>query len=774
MALTELVRTPSSVGTGQGKTASLSMWVKRTQPGTQHNLYFATSPILYVYFGSNDKLRVGNNSVDYLSTNALFRDPSAWYHIVVMFDTSNGAAANRVRLFVNGAEQTYSATNYPAQHTDVGVAQNTLAYIGRDTEPGGMYFNGYLAEINLIDGQALDASSFGQIDAQTGQWIPKAYSGTYGINGFYLKFADNSATTSTTLGKDSAALSGAHTSANNWTPSGFATYDQVLDSPTNNFCTFNPIDKHSNISLVISNGALTASNTALSHYGCRGTFGLPINGKWYWESYCTNISTPVASVGIATQNSPLSAYPGSDVNTIAYYLYDGTAGSFHSLGSQAFGGLTYPAGGIIQCAFDADAGKLWMGINNTWWNSIGGTTGNPATDLNATASGISVATGWFPYTELTQNGGSSTPTANFNFGQGGQTGLVYDATSGGRFKYTPPAGFKALCTANLPVPTIKKANQHFDIALATGATLQTAINSLAFTPDFKWAKNRTSSASHILVDTVRGAYQLATDSVPNIESAFSGYGGSDNYAAWCWKGGGAAITNNDGTVTTTVSANQTAGFSVFKATTPASGTFTLGHGLGAAPAFVMLRVRDYNTWWAAWHKALPASQGLENGFSTGTPSTDNNLFNSVAPTTSVITQTSAWYGGSRNAIFYVWAEVAGFSKFGSYTGNGSADGPFVYCGFKPRWVMIKPAVNGSGTAAQNSWIIWDSARDTYNYMGSEICPDLSVAEYGRIERVDFLSNGFKIRTSGPNVNYSGATIVFAAFAEAPFKYATAR
>jgi hypothetical protein len=243
---------------------------------------------------------------------------------------------------------------------------------------------------------------------------------------------------------------------------------------------------------------------------------------------------------------------------------------------------------------------------------------------------------------------------------------------------------------------------------------------------------------------------------------------SATYVAWNWKANGSGSTNTAGSITSTVSANTTSGFSIVTLTTQASGTATVGHGLGVAPSMYIFKTRVLGESWYTYHTSLGASNFITlNG--TGGSTSGPNVWNSTAPTSSVFSLGTSWVG-SYTAVVYCFAEVAGYSKFGSYTGNGSADGPFIFTGFKPAFVLIK-----SSTVASASWRLWDAKRSTYNVVNSSLFPNLSNAEVSTADyAIDFLSNGIKIRAADDGQNYSGGTFIYAAFAENPFKYSLAR
>ena len=442
----------------------------------------------------NYQLRVGGSRKAFVTTDAQLRDPSAWYHIVLVIDSDQGSSTNRVKIYVNGVQQSVVYHDTPTSGFDTWINSTQTLYLGAAADENGG--NMYLAEINFIDGQAYDPSYFGETNSLTGQWVPIEYTGSYTGNSFYLKFDDNSNTTATTLGKDSSGL------GNNWTPNNFSVAagdgnDSVEDTPTNNFCTLNPLDKASTISL--KNGALQIDDVTNQNYdGIRGTFGVK-TGKYYWEikfpttGYLSAIGIARADGRIDTSNQPTYRIVlglGSWYNTynsggVATYVNATPSGDYPSVATWS-GASNYSNNDIYMIAVDFDTGKIWWGKNNSWFNNSG--TANPST---GTDPRITFTTGneWFPYS---QEGDSSTSPQAYNFGQQG-------------FAYTPPTGFEALNSENLPDPTILLPTNEFDTKLWTGNGGTQTITGLNFSPDFVWIKIRTQAYNHVLWDTLRGA-----------------------------------------------------------------------------------------------------------------------------------------------------------------------------------------------------------------------------------------------------------------------------
>jgi hypothetical protein len=329
--------------------------------------------------------------------------------------------------------------------------------------------------------------------------------------------------------------------------------------------------------------------------------------------------------------------------------------------------------------------------------------------------------------------------------------------------------------------TIDNPGLFFNTVLYTGdGTSSKAITGVGFQPDWVWLKARSSSYSHQLFDVVRGATKLLTSEATDVEQTLSGVtsfdsdgftvgsdAGSNNntttFASWNWLAGGSASSNGDGSITSSVSANTTAGFSIVSYTGTGANA-TVGHGLGVKPDMIINKTRDSTAqMWSVYHSSLGATKhlGLDR---TNAEDTGSAYYQDTEPTSSVFSVGSeaATNYSSAALIAYCFAEKKGYSKFGSYTGNGNADGTFVYTGFKPAWIMIKRYDGGS-----NNWLILDNKRSPINEMDDGLFPDANSAE-GTGYKCDFLSNGFKWRLSGSGENGSGYTYIYMAFAESPF------
>ncbi len=492
-----------TTASGNRRSFSISVWIKRAKFASQQ-IFVSTgddgSNQGGLQFLSGDTLNffstIGNTYYE-LTTTQVFRDPSAWYHIVAVFDTENSTSGDRIRLYVNGARITSFGTEpQPSQNYDSFWNQNGKGISLGIYEPNnsGLPLGGYMAEINFIDGFAYDPSYFGETNPLTGQWNPKKYVGSYGTNGFYLNFSDNSGTTATTLGKDSSG------NGNNFTPNNLSVYDSMPDTPTNNFAVMNPLTNYSGLSQ--GNLRFNNYNDSGGNRSTQATFALPKSGKWYLEAryqedYIHSIYMGLSQIQMNT----------GYVTTPTVY-YNSLYGTIEATGeSNVSGGSWYNIGSgnsvILSMAIDVDNNSVKFYKDN----SLQGTITLPT---------ITSLQEYF-FTWANSSGGSSGSLNNtFNFGadstfQGQETsGGNADANGIGDFKYAPPSGHLALCSANLPDPTILLPNKHFDTVLYTGDGNSTGSQSnvLEFQPDWLWTKSRNAAYVHLLYDSVRGAGSL--------------------------------------------------------------------------------------------------------------------------------------------------------------------------------------------------------------------------------------------------------------------------
>ena len=753
-----LNRTPGSAS--NQRTFTFSMWFKRGELGSFQDLYVVDQDSNHQFFielNSTNNIRV----FDYqpsafnlqLVTTAVYRDPSAWYHLVVAVDTTQATAANRCVIYVNGSQVTaLSTATYPTQNYTTMVDTTQPCRIGNAASVS-RPFDGYLTEVNFIDGQALTPSDFGDYNEDTGVWQPAKYAGSYGTNGFYLNFSDN--TTTTTLAADSSG------NGNDWTPSNISltagvTYDSMTDTPTpyadgGNYAVLNPLRQ--NGSATFAQGNLAGTSESGTSRGLCSTIVLPRSDKWYMEwtpsSSTTNWFGVTANEIIAT-----------DINTagqqsVLYYAINGTK---WVNGSNSAYGSSYTTQ-TIGIAFDGPAGTV------TFYRD------------NVSQGAISLPSSTVDYVFCMGNAGGGGVTNYANFGQR-------------PFAYTPPTGFKSLHTGNLPDSTIVDGSDYFDVVTRTGTGAEATVTGLQFQPDLLWTKTRSNAVNHSLTSTgltYNYSFLQTNTTEPENTSASQYYmiptsdgytvGTGDNinqvsrtFVDWVWKANGAGVSNDEGSITSTVSANTTAGFSIVTYTGTGVAA-TVGHGLGAAPSMVIVKKRNAAADWVVKHASLSSNDStliLTN--TSAQTSYSPSVWNNTAPTSSVFSiGTNSASNSANTFVAYCFSEVSGYSKFGSYTGNGSTDGPFVYTGFRPAFVMMKRS-NSTG-----NWTIFDTGRQPVNLGTTSdptLYPNLSIAEATGI--VDILSNGFKIRYTDGDYNTNGGTYIYMAFAENPFKNSLAR
>ena len=891
-----------TLSSGNRRTWTLSFWVKRAIGSTTDGIFTAYNGSIsednyaIVQFYSDDTLHVTYAYASYKSTNRKFRDPSAWYHIVVVVDTNNSTASDRVQIYVNGEKETsFSTTHDPDLGQELAFNQACPHYIG--SEVGQFYSDCYYAEMHFIDGQALAPTAFGEFDS-TNNWIAKEYTaGSYGSNGFYLKFNDNSSAAA--LGTDSSGNSNTWTvnnitaKGNNWnqdqiwsnsltassglsgatnafdgdvstraqsalgsyqtltfgpstgvsftstlevycdqgsstptaswngntvnpgggawvtvfsgsgtidssTPllintqgaSQYATLkggrldgtilfdtgvldslakdiDSLIDTPTDyvagsgnnggNYCTLIPLKN----AQTLSNGNLDVVGGS-SWQRSVGSLGM-FSGKYYWEYTITASNEHLIGVGPVDMqlsgNLGAGSPPGSGYGTeLGFVNGTGANGSWSNTGASG-------AGDIIGIAFDADNGNMYVYKNGTALNG-----------------GIASHTGLvMPQIPVVSLNGSSR-SGVINFGQR-------------PFAYTPPTDYVSLCTTNLTDPTISDPSTAMDALLYTGdGQSSKAVTGYGFSPGFLWIKERSSTSDHGLWNTVVGSSKYlssnstaaeftTTTELNSIDSAGFTVGSSSmtnensqTYVAWAWETGDTTTTvakDANGTnlpgATCEYRANTTNGFSVVKVADPQSNEARV-HGLGVAPDFFICKSTASADSWHTYWKVLGRSYYINlNG--TG-PASSSDQFGSQEPDSTyfyVKSNTGSGANKSGGMVYYLWNAVNQYSAFGEYLANGNADGPFVFTGFRPKWILFKMR-SGSG-----NWRLMDTSRDLINPCDAQLYPDNTDAESSSTaHEVDYLSNGFKVVTSHPAMNSSGQYYLYAAFAEHPFKSARAR
>jgi hypothetical protein len=672
------------------------------------------SNAMYFYYG---------NTV-YASTSANMWSVNTWSHVAVVRKSSI------LTIYLNGvpvSSETVTANiSTTSFNTFVGAVTNTAG------SPQ-LFVNGYLQDFRIYKGAAKYAGSFNPPAATQNPQLARGN--------------DSLVDTPTSYGTDTGA--GGEVRGN---------YATFLGTPSAAVAS----------NFTRTNGNLDASGSNANQLPLPASI-FPSSGKWYCELVRTSGSG--ARLGVVNVNG-LNESLGNGANGWCFLddgrvFYNGSASSY---------GSAIATNDIFMIALDIDAGKVWYGNNGTWFAS-----GNPATGANASQSFTAGQT----ITFAVATGGACAFTSNW----------------GARpFAYTAPSGFKALNTANLPAPLVTKPSDLMDVVTYTGNTATTrSITGLNFSPDLVWIKNRGSTYWNVLFDVVRGVgnqlssnqtdAELASGSnVAGKVSSFDANGftlasGSSGiytvnennvgHVAWCWDAGSSTVTNTQGSISSQVRANASAGFSVVTWTGPGSGSSTVGHGLGVKPGMVIVKARSATGGWWVTHSAMNESNS-PNGWSDylSLNTTDAKIpgtYDVFRPhTSSVITLgADGVVSSAANYVAYCFAPVAGYSSAFTYTGNGSASGPFVYLGFRPRFFWVKR------TDAAGDWWMYDAARNPYNVTNYATRANSSAAEVSDVG-LDMLSNGFRYvnDTGAPNIN--GATYVGFAWAESPFQYARAR
>jgi hypothetical protein len=710
--------------------------------GSIHMAINATGSLIFeVYHGS------GWNS---LGSTALYRDPSGWYQFMFVYDVDNATSGDRLRMWVNGTRVTNFATEtQPTSSIDHLCFSNTTEMeIGDDGD--GAYFDGYLAQFVGLDGiAASDMSDFGEINSTTGQWVPKDVSGvTLGTNGFILDFADSS-----DLGNNAASTDG----TNDWTPVNLAAADQMTDSPTANYATINPLYFGTNTTsdVTFSEGNLKALNGNSANRLNFFTSGIPTTGKWAWKVKILGATLGGNNIITFGFGSPGTATP-TDGNAIA--------GQWNTMVTQA------------ECGYSDDIDYIFSGGTPT--EHYDGATDSAQNDVFEWLVDRDAGT-----VQLKRNGSdrgsllSGLPDDEILIPFVSTYAQEYEITT----DYTPSdSSYNVLSTANFPDPTIADPSAYFQPTIYTGDGATTlAVNqggNSTFTPDFVWVKNRDQADSHLLFDSARavtnylisntgGGQATGADTVESFDSDGFTVGddvrvntSGEKYVGWQWL------------------ESDTAGFDVFTFTGTGS-AHTISHSLGVVPELIIIKNQNITSDWWVYHAAntsAPETDYLALN-TTGATTDSAAAWNDTAPTSSVFSVgTASNVNGDGNShIAYIFAGVENFSKYGSYVGNGSIDGPFVWLEFKPSALIVKRATAAGG------WPMWDNARSTYNVNNHVIEADATNAGDG-VEwtaawtYIDFLSNGFKIRGNDTETNSDGSTYIFAAWADTPFKTATAR
>ena len=741
----DLPRLYRQISAGNRKTYTISLWFKLGKsPPTDGAGFWSTSPSNDSGYGGNpspynlaflqfvsgaieiqDYEVSGNHYIMRKRTNRTFEDTSKWYHFLMAVDTTQSTESDRMKMYIDGDLITSfndlnSSFGYPDQNEDTGANKDTnydVINIGYN-----QHWDGCIAEFNFVDGTALTPDTFGLTDTSTGRWIPKALTGiTYGTNGYRLQFGSSS-----NFGDDTSGNN------NDFSVINLVAGDQTTDSPTQNHATFD--SQRNGGDWTLSEGNLKIVGTPSTGAGrmCLSGMNVPNSGKIYWEVEADAINDSPRYVGLFKDKVSLTAGASTiDMRWLAIRnggSADGKLWDGKVVSSQL---TTFTSGDIIQFARDGE--KLWIGKNNTWLNS-----GNPSTGANPLLTNID-----------TKNSNWKMGVWSLSTGLGGASHTFIMNAGQKTFSYTPPTGFSAWQQDNLPETT-------------------KGVSGLV------WTKHRDRSKSPTWYDSSRGRHLALFSSGNDAETTYVNgvqkflAGGQsigenlhenqsgDSFVSWNWvANGGVTSSNNDGSISSVVQANTLAGFSIVRWTGD-GGQSTVGHGLSSTPKIVIQKDLDSTSDWWFYTTAIDGSYDYLKLDS----SVAKSDFSATAPTSTVFTS-HGW--GTTSMIGYCFHEISGYSKFSSYTGNGSTDGPFIYTGFKPSFIMFKR------TNSATDWQIQDNKRDTFNPSQKVMTPNQTYTEFtNSLYSVDFLSNGFKIRNSTSPWNISGSTYFYMAFAEHPF------
>ena len=708
------------------------------------------------------------------TTTAKYRDTTNWYHVLFNY---NGSKAY---LYINNRLDLELTTSGNSKFNNSSYTH----FLGQNGS-NGRYWSGYMAEVNFIDGQALDPSSFGE--TKNGVWIPKNVSGlTYGNNGFRLTFADSSA-----LGDDTS------TNTNDFTVAGtLASTDVVLDSPTNNFCVFNALEVAHTNELTLSEGNLGGVPSATSAWNTRvGNFNFS-SGKWYAEfSRVTDVTG--VFFGILQTGSTDGLYIGYGSQGYGYYIENGNVQTGAGYATNGTGLGTATKFDVIGVALNLDDNELRFYKNGTVLGS----------------SAISISDASYAF------GASATQSGNLviaNFGQDSSfagyitsgSDSATDENGQGDFFDAPPTGFLAMCAANIPDSTLspnqdEQAEDHFSIVKYTGNGYPTSngqtISGVGFQSDFTWIKDLDRNGyNHYLLDSSRGATKVLRSNVSNAEgtegASLTSWNAdgfvlgannevnyqNDEFVAWNWKANGGTTTTNDasatgvGDIDSVIQANTTAGFSIVTFTGNGSdSTNTIAHGLGAKPSMYIVKDRDTNVHghMMVYHKDTSPSNHYNlfmSGY--GTNASNNAGFGSSDPATTTTFKPAVTLYTNNSGSTYVawlWTEIEGYSKFGTYNGQNGGN-VYIHTGFRPAFFMCK----NTQTAGTN-WLVFDDVRDTANAIELELNWNNTDQQNDNGREIDFVSNGIKIRTADNNNISAGDNYIYMAFARQPFKFSNA-
>ena len=773
------------------KVFTISCWVKRSKldsGGTNQGILSAGTSgndrggLFFVGDEIHFSFSYGGTWYE-LKSSAKYRDTSGWMHIVVRVNTDTGTAADRTKIYVNGSEIAYATSGYVPEDAELPINDAVEQVIGAYSanKAANDMFGGYIAEMYFIDNGALTPSSFGETSSTTGQWIPKDYTGSYGDNGYRLSFGTSGAMGDDTSGEE-----------NDFSLTGISANNQFTDSPTKNFPTWDPQSMQANISLSEAN--LIATNTSNTQGLCFSTLAAKTGKKYYAEFTATTSNNVMVGVVKTTSNVTRD-------NTLTFDNLAANDAQLLDIGSgDVYNSDTTPTVSnyapndsvpvTLMVALDLENDKIYWG------------------DAGVGASGWSDGSGSYDQAFSSASGVDLTANLDWFFTTKPYAGSCQANLGQDSFTVDPPTGYVKLNTANFDDPAIADPTGYFhpQIYTGNGSTQTITLNGTStFAPALTIIKNRTEDDSWVWTDDVRGATKIISSDTDGDEdtdadtlTAFTSNGFSlgddekvnfkldastagEKYVSYSWKANeegaadadGMTKTSDSSTTSITVSADATAGFSIIKYTGNGSAS-TLAHGLGKTPSLIITKDLGNSRAWPVYHSGLSAATKVIYMNTYSPEATDATVYG-AAPTSSVvnIATSNESNGNTINYIQYVFAEIDGFSKFGTYIGNGADDGPFINLGFKPAIFAVK------ARALNAQWYHWDAARNAYNPLTLLFCFDLDADEaefagWSMAWPVDFLSNGVKLRDDATDMNTDGQVYLYAAWASSPVKYATAR
>jgi len=702
---------------GNRQIFSLSTWFKIGQTGEQEASVGVT--LFGTKNGSSNsestwfivKLNTSNQLVvsiwNDLITTRTFEDTSQWYHLLVAVDTTQGTTADRIKVYINGVQETsFGTANYPSSSASLAWGVDSTAhYVGIHNDGSSYEWNGYLAQTAYITGSQLTPSSFGQTDTSTNRWIPKDISGlTFGSAGFFLDYADSG-----NVGDDESGNTNDFTNINS--------VAQVSDTPTVNWATLDPNRAGSGISL--SNGNRTLDDKSAAWRVVFGTIPMR-SGKWYWECHITSSASDGIIYGVTNPNTSTANSSSTNNNAYGYSSYGSIYGAT-TYKNADWTTTTFTNGDKIGVAVDMDNGYIYFAKNNTWLMS------SDPTATTGAGSAFTIAHEPILYPYINQYDSFTTD-------------MQFDSSL---WSYSAPTGYSALSQDNMT-------------------------DTEQFISAFSWIKNRDATDNHMLFDRVRGVtkdiHSNTTDiEVTNVETVqqFLSAGvqigddvqvntSAESYVLWNFmaEATGSGSSNEAGTVNTTRTlVDTTLGLSVSLVPVPASGDFTIGHGLGAIPKFIIVKGLEATDNWVIHARATMSDTTDYILFTNAAQvNSGSNVFGASLPTSTVLgLSAGSTAAASKDAIVYAFADSQ-FISIGSYEGNGNADGTFIPTlnslgvPIQPVWTLIKSVDH------TQSWFLRDTARNPYNVVTKELHPDLTNAEYSSAT-MDIVTGGIKQRVS---------------------------